>query len=577
MPILLALESDTWLLEIAGHLKDLPRFLPQSANSSLLVIGNATLKAYSRLNRELLNVELNAAIEPLFFENLDYDFYLTSKAGNKKIDLQLPVGAKFRHKTETVAHYSISFRNDLGFVEIIIDEEGTATKMRFEVFPIKLDYRTDYIAIRDEVTSIARSLAMTVQARTFGFATPVVSKDPTLVEWVALLRGYYSQYLRAANTIVANPHFRLQISETLKSPDKARSVNEKQLERKTRRPIARAVGTTSSGVLLPRKVNEAKRGITFDTLENRYIKFLLLDTLRKLQRIASVDRTGDEDADLTAEQSFFKAFRPEATTMLRQIQVVLRASCFQGIHAKLPPSLFSAVLQRHPAYSAFIRSATLLNSGLSFDGGPFQIGVKNVAQLYEYWCFLRLVRLFKENFLLEQQSIIQLRHLRLVVVLAKGKEAAINFRDSKSGKMLSLIYERMFNRLPTISQKPDNVIQLVSEERLHILDAKYRLSYDTDYENNYGGSGPTVEDINTMHRYRDAISIPHPFSENDFKRGIVKSAAVLFPYSNEKDYSGHKFFKSLYSVQIGGLPFLPGATGLTENYVRQLLHEEGYL
>jgi len=49
----------------------------------------------------------------------------------------------------------------------------------------------------------------------------------------------------------------------------------------------------------------------------------------------------------------------------------------------------------------------------------------------------------------------------------------------------------MFKGLPTVSQRPDNVIQLASEERLYILDAKYRLAFDADYERQYGGVGPT--------------------------------------------------------------------------------------
>ena len=46
-----------------------------------------------------------------------------------------------------------------------------------------------------------------------------------------------------------------------------------------------------------------------------------------------------------------------------------------------------------------------------------------------------------------------------------------------------------------MSQRPDNVIQLASEERLYILDAKYRLAFDADYKRQYGGVGPTIDDI----------------------------------------------------------------------------------
>jgi hypothetical protein len=135
----------------------------------------------------------------------------------------------------------------------------------------------------------------------------------------------------------------------------------------------------------------------------------------------------------------------------------------------------------------------------------------------------------------------------------------------------------MFKGLPTVSQRPDNVIQLASEDRLYILDAKYRLAFDPEYESRYGGVGPTIDDINTMHRYRDAIVIPHPLKPREFQRGIVQGAAVLFPFRDESAYRNHRFFKSLADVQIGGLPFLPGTATLAEEHIRGILKADGYL
>ena len=38
-----------------------------------------------------------------------------------------------------------------------------------------------------------------------------------------------------------------------------------------------------------------------------------------------------------------------------------------------------------------------------------------------------------------------------------------------------------------------------------VFDAKYKIDTSTEYQKSYGGVGPKEEDINTMHRYRDAI------------------------------------------------------------------------
>ena len=77
-----------------------------------------------------------------------------------------------------------------------------------------------------------------------------------------------------------------------------------------------------------------------------------------------------------------------------------------------------------------------------------------------------------------------------------------------------------------------------------------------------------------MHRYRDAIAIPHPMKPTEYKLGVVSGAVVLFPYPNETTYRDHKFYKSISQVEIGGLPFLPGSTSLVNEKLRALLASE---
>ena len=470
----------------------------------------------------------------------------------------------------------ISFGNDVGWTEFSVQDNRGICRLGFEIFPIKIDYRTDYIAMRDEVTAMARSLAMSVHTRTFSAASPVPSTDPTLAEWIALLRGYFEQFVRSAGAVIKNPRFNLRSVIRPVEAARAREVDEQSLARRLRRRVPRSAGCSPSGIVLPHYVPGVHRRTTFDNPENRYFKYLLLQTLRTLNEIAIAEQSSDENAELSAERRFFVELRPHIRSMVRRVQRLLRAPFLADVQPRPLDRQAPTVLSSHTAYSAFVQTAKLLNSGLLLQGGALRIGLKDIAQLYEYWCFLRLVRLFRDNFRLEQQSLVQLRHLRLVVVLAKGREAAITFRDTNSGKKLCLMYDRMFRGLPTVSQRPDNVIQFGSEERLHILDAKYRLSYNDDYRRRYGGVGPTIADINTMHRYRDAIVSPHPLRRGEFQRGVVRSAAVLFPFAQESDYRYHRFFKSLAEVQIGGLPFLPGASELAEGYIRGILRIEGY-
>ena len=329
-----------------------------------------------------------------------------------------------------------------------------------------------------------------------------------------------------------------------------------------RRPVARAgARAPQSDIFLPDRVPGIFSQVTFDTPENRYVKAVLLETERNLQRLIRTRTTGDEDADLTAEEKFFEAVRPVSQKMLRQVKVLLSAPYLNEVALAPPRRPSSMVFHQHPQYAAFIRIAQLLNGGLAVSGGPLNVGLKQVSLLYEYWCVLRLIKLLSERFDLEQQSIVKVRHLRVVVVLAKGLESTVRFRDRTTRKELLLIYNRLFNRLPTVNQQPDNVIELASEDGLYIFDAKYRLSFDARYLAQYNGVGPTVEDVNTMHRYRDAIVVPMPGNESKFT-SAVRGAAILFPYADESAYRQHKFYESLRSTEIGGLPFLPSAVSL---------------
>ncbi|GMA49400.1 hypothetical protein GCM10025857_07570 [Alicyclobacillus contaminans] len=104
------------------------------------------------------------------------------------------------------------------------------------------------------------------------------------------------------------------------------------------------------------------------------------------------------------------------------------------------------------------------------------------------------------------------------------------------------------------------------------FDAEYRLNPaipGSDYVRTYGTvPGPEEADINTMHRYRDAIV--HLDEDGRYQRSMY-GAYVLFPYADQERYRGHHFHRSIDSVNVGGLPFLPGATRLVGELLDRLL------
>lgn len=577
MVTLFKVVTPEWELEVVGRVPSFPPFITLTPTTSIQVIGadTTTLSIFNPRSKTLLEeVPSGTLIEPLLLENTRYDFYLSSRYDT--VRLKLPSVAIAHHQRKGLSHYELNYQNDVGLSEIEVVNGKNRVKVRFEVFPLKIDYRTDYVQMRDEVAEITRNLVMTFQVRTFGLAEPFPTTSPTLAEWLSLIKRYFNRLIAIVNAIAQNPHCVLEEHIELVPLARARRVNDRALNKTLRRRVSRVGGIVpETGIPLPDRVPETVRRVTFDTPENQHVKALLVETQRTLQLILRMRSTTDEDSDVSAEKKFLKAIRPEAEDMLSQLRRVLRYPFLGETTVALPNRPSSLVFLRHPHYAALERVARLLNGGLSLGGVPLEIGAKNIAQLYEYWCFLRLVKLLREQLILEQQSIVQTKHLKIVVVLKKGREARIDFREPISGKRLSLVYNRQFNRLPTVGQRPDNVIQLFSETKLYIFDAKYRLAVDDAYQKTYKGIGPTTEDINTMHRYRDAIVLPSRTGVK-FIRGVVQGAVVLFPYSDERNYQNQRFYQSIDQVQIGGLPFLPSATQLAESKIRELLQGEGY-
>ena len=150
MAVLLTLESKRWRLEITGQARDLPAFLAPP-DTAMTLQGEAELRVASGDGGDPRTTSSDARIAPLFFENTAYDCYLTSDSG--EASLELPPGASLRHQRGVFTHHALSFGNDVGWAELAVRDGRDVVRLRFEVFPLKIDYRTDYVALRDEVAA----------------------------------------------------------------------------------------------------------------------------------------------------------------------------------------------------------------------------------------------------------------------------------------------------------------------------------------------------------------------------------------------------------------------------------------
>ena len=135
------------------------------------------------------------------------------------------------------------------------------------------------------------------------------------------------------------------------------------------------------------------------------------------------------------------------------------------------------------------------------------------------------------------------------------------------GTRIVLSYNPLSQPRWTTPQQPDAVIEISSSEVRLILDAKYRLQFDDRYIQSYGGPGPNEENINQMHRYRDAVLFT-----KDETRQRANDAVALFPLPPSVPYAPeHPLYRSISLVGIGGLPCYPDRLADLESYLTSRL------
>lgn len=409
------------------------------------------------------------------------------------------------------------------------------------------------------------SVVMDFMQKTYEWINVSSSGESTPALFFSMLSAIFDRYMRAANTIVASPHHKLKAEHEVVPAYKARrfdAKSEKWLINHSEHAGNGIDGIVSSRVLAVRKE------ITYDTVENRFAKHVLLSTVKQLQDFKNryIEFSDRVDPDVT----------DRATKMISKIKRLVSSSLFEGVSDYKATKSMSLVFGMAPGYRELYKYHLMLKRGLSINGDVFKVSVKDTAQLYEYWCFIKLVSILKrQDYRLFSDDVIKVDRTGVTVTLVKGKASEIKLINPGTGEKITLAYNPAERDTPTVSQSPNNVLTLekagADRGYKYVFDAKYRMESSPD--GNYPDSkpGPRLEDINTMHRYRDAMVYDSGNADRFVFKKETFGAYVLFPYSDEEAYREHHFYKSIDSVNIGGIPFLPGATGLVEKLLDELI------
>ncbi|RAK06303.1 hypothetical protein C8C77_12522 [Halanaerobium saccharolyticum] len=504
---------------------------------------------------------------PLFFEYQNYDFHIEAETPIEIYHPNREIRESLSHPNDkpNVLYGSINFGSDIGYSEFEIRSNSQVIlTLKLEVFPSKIDYQHDYNKLLEEVNKEVYNLAYDFLRKTYQEMKISEKQNITEAEFFAIIENIFEDLFKALKRIEESPHHQIIRKRNVRPASRVKKVGRQSLKwlNKNSRHY-------DQDLKLPEKMLAVEKKLSYDNFENKFIKWSFSELIKRLKHF----KVNYSKSKSNPDQNFLA----EIDKMIRKLKLKLKHSFLAEVGELQKIDSISLVLQMAPGYKELYKYYLMLLKGLSLNGDIFRLSIKQLWQLYEYWTFLKLNRLLQDKYKLIKNNIIDLDYSGINVTLSQGAAAEVEYQNPITGEKFKLSYNRSSGDGITTNQKPDNILSLSKNDSEHqykfIFDAKYRLNNaeeGTRYGDRYEGiPGPEESDINTMHRYRDAVAAE--MGEN-YRRTMV-GAYVLFPYHDQEKFKKHKFYKSIEQVNIGAFPFLPGSTELLAEFLENIIDE----
>lgn len=415
--------------------------------------------------------------------------------------------------------------------------------VELEVQSIKSGYRDDYRDMLEFITEKCADLLMQADSPVSQhFEVNYAKNSETLYQRFSFIKSILGtdEFAEAVHRIVTAPVTRwTEITEEkdIRNIRRLSNSNIKEIQqgsKRTRLPdnhYLRNYGIHT----LPERIKTIRKTDSVDTPENRFIKHALESFLRLCT-----------DINAKAKEFGHKKMENESALLIRELESQLHHTIFKEISSPTTLKLNSPVLQRKEGFREVLRIWLMfdLAAKLIWNGGDdiYCGGKKDVATLYEYWLFFKLLELIQSVFNIERRDISDLIKETpdgLSLQLKQGKFTALKgVYDSGNRKLnIRFNYNRSFSGKQTYPEsgswtttlRPDYTLSFwpfgISEQEaerqeliVHVhFDAKYKIEnlkdflagnseYDLDKEKTENRKGIYKNaDLLKMHAYKDAI------------------------------------------------------------------------
>jgi len=505
--------------------------------------------------------------------------------------------------------YPLQFQNQLGKVVIrvrigereidlpeieVISRKLWPKKPKEDVIDKEspLFYPTFYQNLVDSLKEHCLSLSFDILAPTYLRAEEALRPPSNLFKFHYFKRNW-KEIMEAYNTIIYQPYKRLVERDNFVRISQVKAIDgsvihdiithpERWEEVKTQSsfPLAKKLGNRLPTIVLQREKYE-----TYDVPENRFAKFFLQTLLNDLDDIMRAYEDQLKKNEFKKVKENFETLR-DFLMSIQTMDVFVEAGEMRIFPAN------STVLQKRDGYRELLKlyREFQLSYCPLFKKIEDALAARDIATLYEYWCFFEIGKVLGE--VLSENK----KEPTLFWDITGGLEAEKSYFEfkNKNGKY-KLIYNKKFGRSRngsySVPLRPDFSLEINGQIKDGIVfDAKFRfdekyvegkleedeaINDESENEMRRGNfeRAAKLDDIFKMHTYKDALKLKAAFVV------YPGNTACLFKtdgkrYKNEGG-SDNKI-KDLPSdfEGVGYIPLVPGEkTQVLKTVIEKIIKE----
>lgn len=518
--------------------------------------------------------------EAVFFENTEYPIIVKGTNGKELSDLSFSINDRLRSDEgprSTVTsddgqlYGSLNFHNQVGLTDFTLtykvrgNNHTRNLKFTTEVLSYKLDYRSD---LRTIISDIENEYAMLSAAFLKDTYLSMRSKSGSTNQliWWQIFKSCYNEIVTATKIIIDRPKKRLRgITKYERAERLANLPRELEDEYQNHKDNPAHLYRTE------------EMNLSHNTIENRFLKHAINEMTRRFMII--------KEHIMTA---MYLDDPMHIDTSLASMEGELLRLCnhqfFRGIGHFKGFSQDNLVMKQAHGYKTIMEKWIELQQGYELEEGMRKLEVKDISDLYEIWCFIKVKNIVQET--LEEigkraKPMVNGRNISREFIPRLVYGGSMSFIDEQDVELACVSYNSQVEKsereknsaisgtdtLTTI-QRPDIVLRLSKSfdggmKYTYLFDAKYRID-----DRRIGGMDVPPEDaINQMHRYRDAIYFTEEGKDHVHLKKEIIAGYVLFPgivssKALDLEKGDYYYQKSNRSIGIGAFPLRP----TTESY-----------